>query len=112
MLCAFEHALLTPLCPSPLGEVKAFCCVSASAPAFPQDPNQCGRLFSVPIYHFTDSRTLQLQERRKRKSMAVLPAIQLLSSPYDFDQEGIGKEEEHVCRKVTRAPLLLHPLQE
>jgi len=40
------------------------------------------------------------QEGRKRQSVAVFPVIQLLSSPYDLDQEGIGKEGEHSCRKM------------
>lgn len=34
------------------------------------------------------------QEGRKTQSVAVFPAIQLLSSPHDLDQEGIRKEGE------------------
>ena len=40
------------------------------------------------------------QEGRKRQSVAVFPAIQLLSSPHDLDQEGIGKEGEQSCRRA------------
>lgn len=57
------------------------------------------------------------QEGRKRQSVAVFPAIQLLSSLHDLDQEGIGKEGEHRCRRAKQTLLpgshvLLHRLQE
>lgn len=49
------------------------------------------------------------QEGRKSQSVAVFPAIQLLSSPHDLDQEVIGKEGEHSCRRAKGILLLGSP---
>lgn len=50
------------------------------------------------------------QEGRKSQSVAVFPAIQLLSSPHDLDQEVIGKEGGTQLQKSKRYFAVGQPL--